>query len=468
MRSAIIDIGYNAIRAVVYENDKLGAPEIFNSKFKNDMLNLLTNESLDIKHPIYLYLKYFVHVFNNLEVSNIKCVATAVLRNQPRAQELVNFIKEKFNINIEILSGVEEAKLTALGLTKSVKNCNGVAVDLGGGSLELIEIADSQVIQTTSINIGTKTVSSFITKDTNQTELKIANTIKTHFNKKKASNLYMIGGALRFISKSYLDFAKYPIKNLHNLVIQKQDFYNYLCYLQSSPLQKNSRNATYIAKALISIFQPKKITISTYGLKEGVRISIMPPEEQNKDIIYEKIKYTFENKFGPAPKIHIKDHLEVLKVLIPEINKFKQIVEYSLMLSKIKYKFDNNIHTKILYEFILYSEIPFDHKSRIMIAIVLISSLNQKYPVELMKTSKQFLTRAEYSISQVIGYYMYIAEMIDGSIEVPPSFFINAHHNYLELETQEILPRSIFEKICQILKNIASIRKMLFNLNMMD
>jgi len=50
MRLGIIDIGYNAIRAVVHESNTIGAPEIFNNKFKNDILTLLMQEELDIKH----------------------------------------------------------------------------------------------------------------------------------------------------------------------------------------------------------------------------------------------------------------------------------------------------------------------------------------------------------------------------------------------------------------------------------
>ena len=60
MRSAIIDIGYNAIRAVVFERDSLGAPEIFNDKFKSDIPSLLEMEDINVKHQTYLLLKYFI------------------------------------------------------------------------------------------------------------------------------------------------------------------------------------------------------------------------------------------------------------------------------------------------------------------------------------------------------------------------------------------------------------------------
>ena len=96
MRLGIIDIGYNAIRAVVYEDNVIGAPEIFNGKFKNDILSLLMHEELDIKHQAYLSINYILHIFKKLQVNRIRCVATAVLRGQPRADVFVEFIKKKY------------------------------------------------------------------------------------------------------------------------------------------------------------------------------------------------------------------------------------------------------------------------------------------------------------------------------------------------------------------------------------
>ena len=63
MRYAIIDIGTNAIRAVVYERNSLSASEVYNEKFRSDLLGLLDLADLDVKHGIYLVIKHFVHIF---------------------------------------------------------------------------------------------------------------------------------------------------------------------------------------------------------------------------------------------------------------------------------------------------------------------------------------------------------------------------------------------------------------------
>ena len=62
-------------------------------------------------------------------------------------------------------------------------------------------------------------------------------------------------------------------------------------------------------------------------------------------------------------------------------------------------------------------------------------------------------------------FCLWITEAIDGPIFTTPSFSINMQNHYLEINSKEILPRPIFEKICTRLKSIAFARKMNFNLS---
>ena len=59
-------------------------------------------EELDIKHHAYLSINYILHIFSSLQVTEIKCVATAVLRDHPRSKVFIEFIKEKFTIPLKL------------------------------------------------------------------------------------------------------------------------------------------------------------------------------------------------------------------------------------------------------------------------------------------------------------------------------------------------------------------------------
>lgn len=456
-----MDIGYNAIRAVVYENDDIGAPEIFNSKFKSDILSLLTHKNFDIKHQTYLSIQYLLHVFKKLGVTNITCVATAVLRDHQKADSFIEFIKEKYNFEIKIISGEEEAKLTALGLITGIRHSDGIAADLGGGSLELVEVSDTKIGKLKSLELGTKV----ITRKNLENQNAITQIIEKEYGNYNYDNLYFIGGALRFIGRLYIDFMYYPMKNLHNLEIPADDFIFYLDKLQNPSegtkaklgKRKINSNALLVAKAMIEVFKPRNIIISTYGLKEGVRIESLGGKAKIQDIVLEKTKYTCNYHNIDTD---FNNYISILSPLIAEDKDIDVIITLSIMMLKLKHKFDKTLHPTAISEFILASEIPFTHKTRVKLALILSYSSNFKPNQELIKISKRVIDKKEHNNCQIIGNFLCIAEEIDGPVFTTPSFSIKMQNHFLEIASKAILPRPIFEKVCNRLKSIAYSRKM--------
>lgn len=463
MRSAIIDIGYNAIRAAVYENNEIGAPEIFNSKFKSDILTLLANEDLDIKHQTYLSIQYLLHIFKQLDVNHIECVATAVLREHPRAQDFVKLIKQKYNFEIKIISGEEEARLTALGLMTGIPNCKGIAADLGGGSLELVEVIDNQVGRLESLKLGTKIIS----KRNIENQEEISDAIRETYGDYQYDNLYMIGGALRFITRLYIDFAGLTMKNLHNLQISVDDFLYYLDKIQNSAernkgqfgkpgKKKLNNNAILVARSMIEVFNPKKIIVSTYGLKEGVRFKSIRKTDKNSNILIEKVKShcNYNND-----KTDFSSYFAIIKPLLIEEDKIEDLLQIAMICWTLRHRFDKTIYPDAISNYILSAEIPFSHKERIRIALILVYGSNFRPKPELIKLAKKSISKQENSNCQIIGHFLYITEEIDGPVFKKPTFSIERKNNFLEINSKEILPRSIFEKVCIRLKSIAYARK---------
>ena len=459
MRLGIIDIGYNAIRAVVHEENVIGAPEIFNHKFKNDILSLLMHEELDIKHQAYLSINYILHIFEKLQVSVIRCVATAVLRDHPRADDFIEFIKQKYNFTIEILSGEEEAYLTAIGLMSGVSDVHGIAADLGGGSLELIEINNHVIGKLSSLSLGTK----IITTRKLQNLDDITKSIRDEYGDYQYKNLYLIGGALRFICRFFVEFNKYPLKNLHNLSISCEDLASYLKNIKDLQpdgvkLRKKAlnQNAVLVAQAMIEVFKPENIIVSIFGLKEGVRYEMLPETEKNQDIVLQKVIYCCKYKLEET---NFDKYYAIILPLLEESKDLYHILKLIIILQSLNKYFDQTLPPKAVNEYILNSEIPFTHRQRLMIVIVFSYFSNFKPDPELVRIAKKILNREDFKNSQIIGHFIRIAKDIDGSNFIEPSFTIASKNHYLEIISKDILPRPIFEKVCNRLKSIALIRK---------
>lgn len=464
MRYAIIDIGYNAIRSVVYEDNEPGSAEIFNEKFKSDILSLLELDSLDVKHHAYLSLQYLARIFNLLSVTNIKCVATSVLRGHLKAEEFKKVVKEKFNFDIEILSGEQEAYLSALGMISGIGDACGVAADLGGGSLELAEISDKTIGMLKSIPLGTKMIA-----ENNLNDIAIlTEIIQKEFGSYTATgqNLYLIGGAFRFIGKHYMDFANYPVKILHNLEISKTDFAEFLEKLNTRHNSDNNNNrqlknidynAVLLAQALLSVFSFEKIVISNYGLKEGVRFSNFSRNNQAKDLVYERVKTMIGIRDA---NVNFSKYAAIISNLLIEPDQFTyEIFELTFMLARFNKYIDRTLRADFMVEFILTTDIPFSHRQRLMIGGALTVCCGLKSNTYLNRIAKKIINKKDFLNSQIIGNFIKIVRLIDGPESQTPSFSLLLKNHYIEIDTVEILPRLIFEKICEYIKDIAFLRK---------
>lgn len=459
MRIAVIDIGSNAIRAAIYENNKLGSPEIFNEKFRSDLHALLERDSIYIKHSTYSIFQYFISIFRRLNVTNITCVATEVLRNHEKAQEFIDEIQKKFGLTIKVLTGDEEARITAEGLISSIPDANGIAADLGGGSLELAEIHDKSVHQVKSLPLGTKALTKIHPTDPAYIEEKLAK----YFEKKKHENLYLIGGALRLLGRCYMDINGSSIKNLHNLVIERSEFESFL--EQLSGLQKFDRflkqfkvnkYAVVVMQALVNYFDPNRMIVSTYGLKEGVRFGLLSKEEQKRDIVFDRCNEYF---LPYIQNLEIEEYIKIFVSLGFNCNKEElNLLKIALVLSQYTRNIDKNYKAEWVINFILTTDIPFNQYQRVSLIVSVAAALSSKTNI-IPRGLKKVLSKKEFAFAQGLGAFVKIALILDGPVLTKPSFDIVCNNRFLDIKIDIILPKNVFEKVCEELKTIGFAKK---------
>ncbi|MGV2432315.1 MAG UNVERIFIED_CONTAM: Ppx/GppA family phosphatase [Rickettsiaceae bacterium] len=458
MRHAIIDIGSNAIRAVIYENNTLSASEVYNEKFRSDLVGLLDLADLNVKHSVYLVVQHFVHIFKQLNVGTVKCVATAVLRNHINSPAFVKIIKERYDIDIEIIPGEKEAYLTAAGLIMGIARAEGLVADLGGGSLELAEIKNKEVGRRQSLALGTNIIDLSISVE------EVKRTISGSFECLQYPNLYLIGGAFRMLGRAYMEFVKYPLKNLHNLRISSEEFLTFLVKYEESYADEilsykrsTDTKASKILQAMIELFGIQNITISNYGLKEGVRFVNLPDKERHKDIVRTRCEYLSDIKAKGCKLDKYYEMIEPLLLSPDEV--LREVVELTIMLSCININIDKTMRAHFMADFAISSDIPFTHKQRIMMAVALSYIFGYKPDLNIERLSRRMLTKDEYHNGQIIGSIIRIAYEVDGPMLYKPSFKLILKDRYIEIDAGEVLPRPVFDKICDRLKDIAIARR---------
>ncbi|MFV0520312.1 MAG: hypothetical protein ACK5LY_08580 [Lachnospirales bacterium] len=288
----VIDIGSNTIRLVIYKYECGTLRPMINKKFSVGLASYISDENILQEEGInktILALKEFKEILYYISVKEVFPFATASIRNVKNSKEVIEQIKKYTDFDVRVLSGSEEATFDYYGAIESMDLEEGLLVDIGGGSTELVFFKNKEVFLTHSIPIGSLNLyKKFVTNLVpNKKELKkikdYVNTTLLDLNLNSDGGeiscemLCGVGGTIRATKKLLYDMnslytENYSVSFLDDLLDRaKKDssfFYNSL--LQSSA----DRIHTFvpgliILKQISSFYSSKVIYTSPYGVREG-------------------------------------------------------------------------------------------------------------------------------------------------------------------------------------------------------
>ena len=154
---AVIDIGSNTIRLVIYKIENGKIISLLNKKYSAGLAGYIdeNNKMTDagILRAIEV-LNEFREITDNMNIGEVFPFATAAMRNIDNSLEVLKMIEQGCGLNIEVLSGREEAVFDYYGAILGLNIKDGLLIDVGGGSTELVFCKEGEVEVTTSLPIG--------------------------------------------------------------------------------------------------------------------------------------------------------------------------------------------------------------------------------------------------------------------------------------------------------------------------
>ena len=154
---AVIDIGSNSVRLVVFEGATLTPIPLFNEKCLCGLGRELASTGRlgdDAIERALMALRRFVSVVEQIGAVKLCVIATAAAREAENGPDFIKAASKICGQSIEVISGVREAELAAAGVLAGDANADGLAGDMGGGSLELIDIADGGLSHGVTLPLG--------------------------------------------------------------------------------------------------------------------------------------------------------------------------------------------------------------------------------------------------------------------------------------------------------------------------
>ena len=250
---AVIDIGSNSIRMLIYDDFSSSRVPFFNEKAVCELgKNLDKSRKLHKAGAVYALkvLKRFSEILNVSKITNLKIIATAVLREAMDAKPFVEEVEKLFKKKIEILSGYEEAECSAEGVKIGFDNVDGLVADLGGGSLELARVENGIITNKTSLPLGVlRLMNNPIVKKRNLSKyIKKLLRDEKWLSKKKFENLYLVGGTWRALFKLHLFQNNHPVHIIHQYSVGCNSLLKFIEKISSMNKTK-LKTVEYISKS---------------------------------------------------------------------------------------------------------------------------------------------------------------------------------------------------------------------------
>ena len=299
---AVIDIGSNSVRLVVYEALARSLIPIFNEKTlcglgrEVQSTGLLAPDAVD---KALTSLKRFRALCRVMQVGRVYAIATAACRDASNGPDFIAKAERICAVKIEIISGTREARLSALGVISGIHRPDGIVGDLGGGSLELIDVRRNSVRSGVSTPLGGLALQDLAHKSLKRAERIVREELDglEQLKAGRGRTFYAVGGTWRALARIHIIQSGYPLQVMHGYAIPAADALDFARRLRRLAASNMLADIEVVADArrplltyaalvlehVIRVARPKTIVFSTFGVREGLLHEKLPEAERAKD-----------------------------------------------------------------------------------------------------------------------------------------------------------------------------------------
>jgi exopolyphosphatase/guanosine-5'-triphosphate,3'-diphosphate pyrophosphatase len=300
-RVGVIDIGSNSVRLVVYDGVGRTLIPVFNEKVMSGLARGIASSGVvspEGTEQALRNLERFRRILDGMEISQVDALATSAVRDAADGPAFVAEIERRTGLTVTTISGVEEGRLSALGVLAGIPGADGVMGDLGGGSLELVAIDRGRLREQDTLPLGPLRLMERRGAKEDDARDVVAAAVRTQswLPDYAGRTFYAVGGAWRAIAKLHMERTNHPLHIIHHYALptsQLLDLLGLLSRQHKSSLQGTAGvsrrrldtlpSAAMVLEGVLRALAPKQVVFSAYGLREGHLFDLLSPEEQAQD-----------------------------------------------------------------------------------------------------------------------------------------------------------------------------------------
>jgi len=299
--AAVIDVGSNSVRLVLYRVEGRAVWTVFNEKILAGLgrdLAVTGRLSRDGVEAALAALRRFSVLVAAAAPIRVFAVATAAARDAEDGPAFCRRVRAETGLDLRVLTGEEEAQYAALGVMAGAPDSVGLVGDLGGASLELIRLGRPD--EGVTLPLGPFSFREKDRFDPERVRAQVERRLRPYAERLKTPVLHAVGGAWRNLALLSMRMSAYPLEIVHQYEMSRREALEAARLIsRQSPrslerIEGISRrrletlpHAAAVLESLVDILEVERVVLSAYGLREGVLFEAMAPAERALDPLIE-------------------------------------------------------------------------------------------------------------------------------------------------------------------------------------
>jgi exopolyphosphatase/guanosine-5'-triphosphate,3'-diphosphate pyrophosphatase len=301
-RSAVVDLGSNSVRLVVFEGRDRNPVAIFNEKA---VLRLgrglqqtgrLNEEGTE--QAVTVLARYHA-IARAMHAEPFEVLATAAVRDAENGPQFVAALQAEMpEVPIRVLTGEQEAALSTEGLLCGIPAADGILADIGGGSMETVNIEAGVLRQARTLPLGVLRLSDRSGGDVVRARGIAEETLESvpWLAQGAGRDLYLVGGAWRALARIHMEQTGYPLAIVHHYTLEREEARDLAGVIGSANRRALERLpgvsrrrvddlpfAAVVLRRLLRATGARRVVFSANGLREGWFMQHIAPDQRAED-----------------------------------------------------------------------------------------------------------------------------------------------------------------------------------------
>ena len=428
-RVGVVDLGSNSVRLVVFDGAARSPAYFFNEKIMcalgaglSDTGRLNPEGRARALSAIARFQEIAAQICNG----PLTAVATAAIREAEDGPEFCAEVLEKTGLEIHVIDGKEEARLSAQGVLLGWPGSYGLVCDIGGSSMELAEINDGEVgervtsklgpLKLQDIEGGAEGRQAYIQKTLDKLYVKMGD---------QENRLFLVGGSWRAIARVDMERRAYPLNVLHEYRMTAEDVAATAAFIAENDLEELRQRCGLSAQrmalvplaievliGLLDRFTPYDIAISSYGIREGMLYEQMPDELRRRDPLIEACRHA-ESKDARLPGVG-RTLYDFVKPLFKDSSKDrKRLVKAACLLHDVSWRAHPDYRAETCFDNATRVNLGgLKHSERVFLGLALLHRYRNKREGTRFEELYDLLSVEDQKQAEILGKAMRFGAML--------------------------------------------------------